>query len=99
LDPGVTQIDAVATHWHTLCLQERALPPAHCHASIGSDHTMPGEVIVGGGQNEPDETRRTRIDVAVGADKPSWDRAHTADDVCRALGGQAIHIALVTQWC
>ena len=99
MQSGLTQIDAVAAHRHALFCQERALSPALCHASIGSDDTMPGEVIVGGGQDEPDEARRTRIDVAVRANKTGRDGAYPADDVCPALRGQAIHIELVTQWC
>jgi streptomycin 6-kinase len=46
---------------------------------------MPWEVFVGGGQNVADQAGRSRVDVAVGADKSGRDRAHSGDDARSAL--------------
>jgi hypothetical protein len=44
------------------------------------DDTMPWEVFLSGGKNAPDQAGRFRVDVAVGADKSSRNRAHPAHD-------------------
>jgi len=43
---------------------------------------VPGE-IVNGGEYVSDKTGRAGVDVAVGADEPFWDRAHSLDDAGR----------------
>src|SRR5258708_22168163 len=45
---------------------------------------MPWEVFVCGGKKVTDQSGRFGVDVAVGADKSSGDRAHPADDARRA---------------
>jgi streptomycin 6-kinase len=45
---------------------------------------MPWEAFVSSGENATDQARRFRVDVAVGADKSSRNRAHPADDARRA---------------
>ena len=37
---------------------------------------MPWETVVGSRENTPDEAGRAGVDVAIGADEPSGDRAH-----------------------
>jgi hypothetical protein len=80
LDPSVTQVDPVAPHRDSLSDQELALPSSFRHAPIGSDDAMPWQVIVGVRKNVPHESRCTRFDVPIGADKPFGDGAHPADD-------------------
>jgi hypothetical protein len=91
LDPGVTQVDPVAAHRNSLCEQEFALPPAFRHAAIRADDSMPWQISVGGRKHVSDEPRRAGFDVAVCADKPFWDGAHTADDAGRARLGFAVY--------
>jgi hypothetical protein len=85
LQPRLTQIDVVAAHRDSLFEQKSALSRSHRHAPVGANDAMPWEVIVDGCENAADETRRTAVDVAVGADKPCGDRAHPADDERYAL--------------
>src|ERR1700694_1398421 len=61
--PGVTQVDAVAAHRDALSTQERELPPSSRDAPVGADDAMPGEVIVDGRENAPDQAGRAGIDV------------------------------------
>jgi hypothetical protein len=78
---GVPHDDALAAHRHALLLEQRALPRALRHASVGPDDPMPRKIsIVRGGKNMPDETRRAGVDVAIGADKPGGNRTHPVDD-------------------
>lgn len=86
--PSVTQVDAVATDRDALCMQERELPPAFRDAPVGADDAMPGKAIVNGCENAPDQAWRARVDVAIGADKPRWDRAYPGDDSIDAIGAQ-----------
>jgi hypothetical protein len=83
----VAQVYTVAAHQDALFKQEFALHPPLREAPIGADDAMPRETLVGGRKNSPDKAGRTGIDVAIGADKPSGDRAHSADDAgCPRLG-------------
>ena len=41
---------------------------------------MPWEPFVSGGKNVTDQSRRFRVDVAIGADKSNRNRAHAAKD-------------------
>lgn len=86
--PSETEVDAVATDRDALCTQERELPPASRDAPIGADDAMPGEVIVDGRENPPDQAWRAGVDVAIGADKPRWDRAYPRDDAIGAIGAR-----------
>jgi hypothetical protein len=44
------------------------------------DHAMPREVFMRTGKNATDESRRSLVDVAVGADETGRNRAYPADD-------------------
>jgi hypothetical protein len=85
MQAGAAQIHSLAAHRDPFCQQERPLPPALREASIGADDTMPWQVVVDGGKDEPDQARRHGIDVAVGAYKPRRDGAHPANDARGAL--------------
>jgi hypothetical protein len=82
--PGTTQIHSVATHRDALFKQERALLPSLRKAPVGADDAMPREAIVDGRKNVTDEARRGGVDVTIGADEPSWDRAYPGDDTIGA---------------
>lgn len=76
----MAQVHTVAAHQDPLFKQKLALQPPLREAPVGADDAMPREALVGGRKNSPDKAGRTGIDVAIGADKPSGDRAHSADD-------------------
>ena len=78
--PGVTQVDALASHRDALFKQELALLPSLRDAPVGAYDAMPWEAVVGGRKNSPDEARRAGVDVAIGADKPSRDHPDPGDD-------------------
>ncbi|MEA2534828.1 MAG: hypothetical protein QOJ93_2639, partial [Actinomycetota bacterium] len=69
----MAQIHTVAAHPDALFKQEFALQPPLREAPVSADDAMPREALVGGRKNSPDKAGRTRIDVAIGADKPSGD--------------------------
>lgn len=60
------------------------MPPSLRETPVGTDDAMPWQVDMDGRQNMADEARRAGVDVAIGADKPSRDRSHPADDPRRA---------------
>jgi hypothetical protein len=61
-------------------MQEIALSPSLRETPVGADHAMPWEPFVSSGKNVTDQSRRFRVDVAVGADKSNRNRAYAADD-------------------
>jgi hypothetical protein len=48
------------------------------------DDAMPREALVSSGENATDQARRFGVDVAVGADKSSGNRAHPGHDARHA---------------
>src|SRR5713226_5491980 len=56
------------------------------------DDAMPREVFVSGGKDVTDQAGRSRVDVAVGADESSRNRAHPGHDALRPrVGAAALH--------
>jgi hypothetical protein len=47
--------------------------------AVGAHDTVPGEIVVGG-EDAADEARRSRVDVAEGADVAFGDRTDARDD-------------------
>jgi len=91
-EASLVHVDAVAAHRHAFAHQELSLPGAFREAPVGSDDPLPGEAVRPG-EDEADETRRTRVDVAVGAHPALWDCADSLDDAVRTrlrLHGTAI---------
>ena len=87
--PRSAQVDAVSEHRNAFLNQELALSPSHRHAPVGADHPMPWEPFVSGGEKVTDQSRRFRVDVAIGADKSNRNRAHAAEDA-RCSRGEAV---------
>jgi hypothetical protein len=82
--PRLAQVDAVATHRNTLPKQQVALSFSLRQTPVRANHTMPWEPFVSSGKNVTGQSRRFRVDVAVGADKSNRNRAHAAQDACCA---------------
>ncbi len=59
------EVDAVATHRNSLASKTLDLLTAHRDSAVGTNHSMPGNVLRHGGQNSSDETRGARVDVPV----------------------------------
>src|SRR5437899_4576336 len=78
--PGAPKVDAVATHGDAFRAEERALFLAHRDAAIGVDDAVPGQLVVGGGEDMADQTWCARVDVTVRAHESDRDRAHARDD-------------------
>jgi hypothetical protein len=75
------EIDALAAHRHVLSKQSRPLRRAPRQTTVGSDDSMPGE-IVGRGEDVSDKPRRVGIDIAVGAHISLRNRADPLDNLC-----------------
>jgi hypothetical protein len=80
LHPRLAQIYAVAAHRDAFSTQELALSPPHRDGPVGTDDAVPWKLFVGGGKDSADQPRRFRVDIAVGADESSRNRAHPAHD-------------------
>jgi hypothetical protein len=78
--PCLSQVDAVTAHRDAFLNQELALSRSHRDAPVSADHAMPWEAFVGGRKNATDQPGRSRVDVAVGADKSDRNRAHPANN-------------------
>jgi hypothetical protein len=77
---GLPQVHAVTTQRDSLAVQELALTPPLREAAVGSDDSVPGQVLVCGGQDLTDESRRGRVDVAVRADEALGDLTDARQD-------------------
>jgi hypothetical protein len=86
---GLTKIHALAAHRNSLPVQELALTGSLREAAVGSDDSVPGEVLVGARQNLTDESRGGRVDVPVRSDEALGDLTDAGDDPrgSRRLGG------------
>jgi hypothetical protein len=82
----MAQLDAIAEHRNAFPKQELALSLSHRATAVSADHAMPWEAFVNGGKYVTHQAGRFRIDVAVGADKPSGNRSHPSDDARRTRG-------------
>src|SRR5205823_3441404 len=78
-EASLLEVDAVAAHRHSLTQQQLALSRALRQAPVGPDDALPGQVVVGLREDEADEARGARIDVAVGAHEALRDRADALD--------------------
>jgi hypothetical protein len=76
---SLAEIDARAAHRHAFSEQEIALRRAFRQAPVGADDALPRDVVRAS-ENEADEARRARIDVAIGSYEPFRDRAHPFND-------------------
>jgi hypothetical protein len=72
-------------HGDAFLEEKRSLAPPHRDAPIGVDDAMPGHLMLGGRKNAPGQARRTRFDVAVGADEAGRDRSHSTHDALDPL--------------
>src|SRR5437899_6913056 len=90
--PGAPKVDAVASHGDAFRAEERALFLAHRDAAIGVDDAVPGQVVVGGGENMADQTRCAGVDVTVRAHESDRDRTHARDDARGAGGARRFRI-------
>src|SRR5205823_8640834 len=79
-EASLLEVDAVAAHRHTLTQQQLALPRALRQAAVGPDDALPRQVVVGLREDEADEARGARIDVAVGPHEALRYRADALDD-------------------
>src|SRR3982074_916714 len=77
---GVAEVDAVAAHRDLFLLQSFELRGAHGDGAVGSDHPVPRNVLGRGREHVPDESWRTRVDVAVRLDEAFGDRPDTVQD-------------------
>jgi hypothetical protein len=80
----MAQVDAVAVHRNTFPKKKVTLSFSLRQAPVRANHTMPWEPFVSGGKNVTDQSRRFRVDVAIGADKSNRNRAHAVQDACCA---------------
>ena len=55
---------------------------------------MPREAVIGRPKDVSDETRRGRVDVAIGPDESSWDRTYPRDDAIVALPHYALRAGI-----
>jgi hypothetical protein len=81
--PRPVEVDRIAAHRHSLLKQELPLRRALGQAPVGPHNAVPGNTMVLS-EDEPDESWRTRIDVAEGAHEPLRDRPDAFGDTCRA---------------
>ena len=80
----MAQVDAVAAHRNPFPNQQVALSSSLRQTPVRANHTMPWEPFVSSGKNVTDQSRRFRVDVAIGADKSNRNRAHAAEDARHA---------------
>ena len=76
----MAQVHAVAAHRNPFSNQQVALSFSLRQTPVRPNHTMPWEPFVSSGKNVTDQSRRFRVDVAIGADKSNRNRAHAAED-------------------
>jgi hypothetical protein len=75
---------AVAAHRNPFPNQKVALSFSLRQTPVRANHTMPWEAFVSGGKNVTDQSRRFRVNVAIGADKSNRNRSNAAQDACCA---------------
>ena len=96
----LVEVDPIAAHWHSLLKQELPLRRALGQAPVGPHDAVPGNAMVLG-EDEPDESWRTRIDVAEGAHEPLRDGADAFGDTGRAglavfSSGSGVHTIAIS---
>ena len=83
--PGPPHIDSPPAEGHTLGHQPLALTSALCQGAVGADDAPPGQAgLVALEEDGAGKARRSRGDVAVGADDAGRDLAHPVEDFERA---------------
>jgi hypothetical protein len=98
--PRLVEVDPIPAHWHSLLKQELPLRLALGQAPVGSHDAVPGNAMVLG-EDEPDESWRTRIDVAEGAHEPRRDGPDAFGDTSRAgltifSSGSGVHTIAIS---
>jgi hypothetical protein len=76
----LAQIHAVTPQRDSLPMQELSLTGSLREAAVGSDDSVPGEVLVRRGEHLTDESRRSWIDVAVRPDETLGDLTDAGHD-------------------
>jgi hypothetical protein len=75
-----SEVNAITTQRHSLLAQPLELPQAHRCSAIRTNDSMPWDIRVIGCEDTADGSRRMRIDIAVGTNKPPGNRPYTRDD-------------------
>src|SRR5256885_8760623 len=76
--PG--NVDAVSAHRHALLDEEIPLPPTLGDSAIRPNDAVPGQALMGGGEDATDQPRRFGIDVAVSAHRARGNPADPLND-------------------
>jgi len=79
----LVEVDPIAAHRHSLLNQELPLRCALGQAAVRAHDAVPGNAMVPG-EDEPDESWCSRIDVSEGAHESLRDGADAFGDPCRA---------------
>ena len=99
--PRLVEVDPIAAHWHSLLKQELPLRRALGQAPVGSHDAVPWNAMVLG-EDESDESWRTRIDIGEGAHEPRRDGPDAFGDTCRAgpavfSSGSGVHTIAISR--
>src|SRR5438067_7147324 len=79
-EPGAVEVDLVPAHGHALAAEPLELGLAHRGGAVCAHHAVPGDIAVDRGEDAPDQARRRRLDVGVGAYESLRDRPHARQD-------------------
>src|SRR2546421_553227 len=77
---GAVEVDLVPAHGHALAAEPLELGLAHRGGAVCAHHAVPGDIAVDRGEDAPDQARRRRLDVGVGAYESLRDRPHARQD-------------------
>ena len=73
-------VDAVSAHRNALLDEQIALPPTLGNTAIRPNNAVPGQALMGGGEDATDQPRRFGVDVAVSAHRARGNPADPLDD-------------------
>jgi hypothetical protein len=82
---GLAEIDPLAAHRDPVAYEQMSVRFPFWQAAVRPDDTMPRDVVRVR-EDEPDEPRRARFDVTVGAHEPLPNRAYPLGDAGSATG-------------
>jgi hypothetical protein len=80
----VDEVDPVTIHRHSFLPQPCDLVTTHWDSPIGAHHSVPRHIILSGGKDLADQTRRSGIDVAIGLDESLGNGSNPVQDASGA---------------
>src|SRR4029077_13764075 len=85
VEPYPKEVDSLSAHRHTFSEKPLALALSFGDAPVGANDALPRKILVSRRQHPPDQTRRLRIDLAVGTYRTLGNLTNPGDDAGYAL--------------